>query len=604
MCPPGIGFEYGMFQAGYGTESGDYWDTYWSGNISHKIVNEDAEFVELSPRTIPNSNSNDNAKSFIRIYGFGTRGTVMTFSVSSDLALPGFPIYAGDDFLSASLLDLDIHGEKAVVAVSQKGHVLGWKTNGKKIIENNEIVEIENLYGSQEKYDYALMTDLGKNITLSPIAFDINADGADDIIAITDDGELSIIEAVDGDANGFADIIYSVQLNAKPSAGLMGFADKIVFGDTEGRLHVLKPNSGSDPEHFALNLSPSQIVGLSLANNPMVAAVNSQLVAVSESGQVFSFNSQFEKLWDINLATSANVFYPASADFNGDGTSTITIVGNNGFIAHIDLDGNILSQQNLNSDIANMSAPALGDMDADGLPEILINTGNGYFVFETGGVESVNFPVMYKSKVSATSPVWYSNEGELVSLGSSDNLLYAYDEKAKVAGGFPIAAAGNFSASPLLTDINNDGTLDLFALSEDGFLYGWDLDLPENQYGGWLQYGGDAMRSFSYIWKSQSIVLSGDFMPSKKVFCYPNPTENNRTNIRYYLSQNAVQVSIKIYDLAGDFVQELLANGTSIGDHEVLWDVAQIESGVYLARVQADSGAKQNIEFIKIAVIK
>ena len=599
-----IGYQYGLFQAGSGTESGDYWDAYWSGNISHKIVNQDAEFVELSSSTIPNSNSNDNAKSFIRIYNIGARDSTMTFSVSSDLAMAGFPQYAGDNFSISSLLDININENKAVVAVSKDGQVLGWRTNGNKVIENYNTVEIASLYGPAKHYDYAQMVDLEKNISLSPLAFDTNGDGADEIIVLSDDGQTSVIETKDKDANGFADIISTLDLNVKPSAGLFGFAGKIVFGDDLGTLHVINPKTGPVPDHLEYSISSSKIVGLSLANNTQVAAVNSQIVVVSESGQVSLLNNLFEKLWDINLSTPANRYYPCSADFDGDGKATIAIIATNGFMTHLDLDGNIVSQTSLNAELSSMSAPALGDMDADGLPEILINTENGFYVFESNGTNSTNFPVLYNSVPNTTPPVWYGNKDKMLTLANSENLIYAYDEKSKTASGFPIAAAANFSSSPLLTDLDNNGTLDLFVISNDQFLYGWDLELADNKPGGWLQFGGDALRSFSYIWTSQDIVLNGGFMPAKKVFCYPNPTENDNTNIRYSLNSNADMVSIKIYDIAGDFVQDLFANGNSVGDHEVIWNVASIESGVYLARVQADFGGTQNVNFIKIAVVK
>jgi len=57
--------------------------------------------------------------------------------------------------------------------------------------------------------------------------------------------------------------------------------------------------------------------------------------------------------------------------------------------------------------------------------------------------------------------------------------------------------------------------------------------------------------------------------------------------------------------LAGDFVDELNSNAAGGFDNEIIWNVDDIQSGVYLARVEATaaSGKKEN-NIIKIAVVK
>jgi hypothetical protein len=92
-------------------------------------------------------------------------------------------------------------------------------------------------------------------------------------------------------------------------------------------------------------------------------------------------------------------------------------------------------------------------------------------------------------------------------------------------------------------------------------------------------------------------------LPAKKVFCYPNPTAGVTCNIRYTLTKNAQKLSVRIYDLAGDFVTEL-SGDSSAGDHEIIWNFATIQSGVYLLRVEAQTASESSVEFIKLAVVK
>ena len=39
-------------------------------------------------------------------------------------------------------------------------------------------------------------------------------------------------------------------------------------------------------------------------------------------------------------------------------------------------------------------------------------------------------------------------------------------------------------------------------------------------------------------------------------------------------------------------------------DNEIRWDLTNVQTGVYLGRVEADSGSKKEVQVIKIAVVK
>ena len=92
-------------------------------------------------------------------------------------------------------------------------------------------------------------------------------------------------------------------------------------------------------------------------------------------------------------------------------------------------------------------------------------------------------------------------------------------------------------------------------------------------------------------------------MPANLVYNYPNPTEGNRTTIRYLLNSSA-DVRIKIYDLAGDLVDEFLGPGFGQVENEVDWQLDDIQSGVYLARVEATNEGIRDVAIFKIAVVK
>jgi hypothetical protein len=77
----------------------------------------------------------------------------------------------------------------------------------------------------------------------------------------------------------------------------------------------------------------------------------------------------------------------------------------------------------------------------------------------------------------------------------------------------------------------------------------------------------------------------------------------NTTHIRFYSIQDA-SVTIRIFDVAGTKVAELSGRASAGIDSEVMWDVSNIQSGVYLARVEASNQNQTQARIIKIAVVK
>jgi hypothetical protein len=94
-----------------------------------------------------------------------------------------------------------------------------------------------------------------------------------------------------------------------------------------------------------------------------------------------------------------------------------------------------------------------------------------------------------------------------------------------------------------------------------------------------------------------------EYFPKSRVYNWPNPVYGSVTYIRFYVSEPS-SVKIIILDLAGEKVTELRSNALGGMDNEIKWDVTDIQSGVYLARVEVNSGSKSGYSIIKIAVVK
>ena len=92
-------------------------------------------------------------------------------------------------------------------------------------------------------------------------------------------------------------------------------------------------------------------------------------------------------------------------------------------------------------------------------------------------------------------------------------------------------------------------------------------------------------------------------MDNNRTYNYPNPVQEGSTTIRVFV-ESAEKVEIRIYDVAGFFVEKLTMDDLVQGEvNEIVWDVQTVESGLYFANVEATQGAKSEKKILKISVI-
>ena len=190
---------------------------------------------------------------------------------------------------------------------------------------------------------------------------------------------------------------------------------------------------------------------------------------------------------------------------------------------------------------------------------------------------------------------------ELLGYTESGN-LYAFDGKTgRLIDGFPLSIGDTLYSTPTFTFVNNQIVLN--ASGKSGLIAAWGL----NPSGGTVFYSGstgDKANTNSAKIAGGSRIY-GSFFPENSVYNYPNPATGTETFIRFYVDEDS-DVSVKIFDLAGDYVAELKGTGQGGMDGEIRWDVRNIQSGVYLANVEATSlvSGKTGHKVIKIAIIK
>ncbi len=241
-----------------------------------------------------------------------------------------------------------------------------------------------------------------------------------------------------------------------------------------------------------------------------------------------------------------------------------------------------------------------GETDA----AICFVSGNKLFAYNINGALIDNFPVALSgSDEFTTQPIGVQLRGnsntELLVI-SSTGAMYAFDgANGKVLNDFPISFSRETYSSPYIFTL--DGKTAIAAISKSGGLTSWFISTAENQilYTGTYGDGRNSletkMRGIDY--------RETRILPLERVYNYPNPVYDNRTAIRYYTSLES-DVTVRIFDASGDKVTELKGKGSAGFDNEIIWDVSEVQSGIYLAQVEVSTvtGLKEST-IIKIAVV-
>ncbi|RPI70051.1 MAG: T9SS C-terminal target domain-containing protein, partial [Ignavibacteriales bacterium] len=306
------------------------------------------------------------------------------------------------------------------------------------------------------------------------------------------------------------------------------------------------------------------------------------------NGRTFSFTAE----QPIDLAITQNR--------NGDDVSIVLTDKNKFYIIH---DGNLFNEFEVNTSV-QITSFALADLKLNGENYIIFNNGEKLEAVNLEGASAENFPFTDPLDSGFTgTPVTADFEGtnssEIISL-TKDGRIFAIDgSTGRIVSGFPLSIGGQASSTPVL--FNDRGRISLAVNDENNF-YTWNIG-PGPGVIQWGEENGNNQNT-SFLGAASVSNRVNEFFPEASVYNYPNPVYEGDTYIRYYVSEDA-KVNIKIFDLAGGLVDEINDNAAGGFDNETAWNINDIQSGVYLARVEA-TGTNGNSEFkiIKIAVIK
>lgn len=544
----------------------------WEFDLWYKSNSAKLYKNKFSADTRPNTNANDGANSLITFQNFSdlTNSTQMTFDVQfgGDVIKPIFKKAIALPSTDNKLTSINFNGKNYFFVLSnsnlyqfdEKGNmvdsVLNFSSFKPTLFIDNDLLYIIGLYNSLN-----LTTPLSINI-------------------------LSLSASVKNyKSQGFPFVASTPPVCWQKS--------KLIFGTTLDGIHLISVYADSILNHgkFVTGYvgAAIKIVSPSVALLPIqpdrLDFITKQKYYTFIIGDSLNFVENLHDLVQSKTSTGVSLFIVLSEE-------KFYVINDK---------AKIISEFPVNGSPTSFS---LADLKQDGSNYILYTNGTNLEAYNLSGASAENFPFRDPMGIGFTgtplaADIQGDGKAEIIAATSDGRIFAVIGGTGKVVNGFPISTGMRLTSTPVL--FSDSGKVSLAVLNENSFS-AFNISSTDGEYF-WSEENGNSWNS-SFVDKAASTNSISEFFPKAKAYNWPNPVYDGQTFIRYYVSEDS-KINIKIFDLAGDFVAEL--NNTAIGgmDNETTWNVNNIQSGVYFARLEATGNSgKTESTIIKIAIVK
>jgi hypothetical protein len=480
----------------------------------------------------------------------GRDGTVHLFDHQGNL-MPGWPVYVGGEVHgSPAAGDIDSDGKLEIVVApwdTDSNYVYAFEGDGS--IVNGWPRPIPSGDGEADRGVYA-----------PPVIADLDLDGVPEVIVKTVAGLIYVWR---GNGEGFLDSTgfffdlgrHFYSLGALAVGDVDGSGDlEIVAGTGDGVLHVLKTD--------ATELPGFPITGFQDILAPVVLG---------------DIDPDLPGLEIVVLTKDSLRIFDSS--------------GNQlpGFPTRVPLPDGFW-----------FSTPALADVDGDGNIDVILNHKNGFNVYDKTGsfLFSTSFNGGFATGVVAVD---LNEDGsmELFTGSIMDGFIGVKGVTGENIKGFPIPIHGTMSNTPAIADVNSDGLLDLVIQDDEGGLFVFSLDATydlSSTYFPWPAHMHDIQRTGCYNTPQTGLSVEE---PTKGIALKKSTPRllpiapnifNKGVAISFVLPEKS-RVDLKIYNVAGRLVKQLIGDVLPAGIHRIEWSGGdekgrRVPSGVYFVTLK------------------
>ncbi len=451
------------------------------------------------------------------------------------------------------VVDIDGDGSCEVFAPSYDGFVHAWRTNGPP--------------GAPPALLPGWPVDHGENGSrTSPVAGDLDGDGALEIVTVSNDGKIRALEVSGAMMPGWPRTTRSRGLGSTPAiADLDGDGrDDVVVGATDSTLYVMS-GTGADLPGWPLPL------GDKILSSPVLADVDDdgdlEIFVFDRAGRFWAFHHE-----DGDLVPGPDPLpgWPVA-------------------IAPLDLAP---------------PSPALADLDGDRVPEIVVNGMEGIVILKSDGTMFPGSPIATGS-TAANSPVIADLDGDGaldLLVGTDGRHLLAVHIDGSPLRGWPRTFTEPPRTTPAVADVNGDGRLDVVVGADDATIRVLELSTPDVPgVAPWPGYhGGTDLRGVYRAEEPPPVGIDPVAIPAGRVALAARPNPFRASTELSFEIPAAGPVVLEVMDVSGRRVAALIpGQRLDAGRHRVAWDGRDgqgraVGSGVYFVRLETPGGASSS----------
>jgi hypothetical protein len=361
---------------------------------------------------------------------------------------------------------------------------------------------------------------------------------------------------------------------------------------------MTSPSYSSDSLLFIGTLD-GKVVSIHLSNFKEVLweyecgdSILSDIVFDAQNHLIFGCNDNY--LYSLDIEGNLNWKFDVGDDVESTAAigldSSIVFGADNGYLYKLNNNGEEI--WNYKTDGAIKSSP------------VIDYNGNIYFGSADGNLYSLspNGNLNWKFYTDANKEPFASlgNNG-LVYVNDGLNMMYVLDISGNIKWYFKLAqekiAGDNFQdlyeeifGVPMVTDNNLiflRTTFGQFYMFKDDY----KSDLDESLVPQWATFKGSNKRTGNRISDFPSTINNSTINELVKTFelkqNYPNPF-NPTTKIKYMLAEKS-KVNIKVFDILGKEIVELVNEVKDFGSNETIFDASNLPSGVYFYRIRTEN---------------